>query len=176
LRWGHVINESSEIATSHPVEALYVEHERLLRSIAQFRFDVPPGDAEGLVHDIFASYLERQPDADDIKAYLVGSIHHACRHYWRKRKHEAPLLTEHEWRWRPDEPARMERWALRLSLGATLARLGGKCSETLRRYYLRDESVEAIARTLGTSPAYVWQLLSSCRKRARQIYTSITHP
>ncbi len=153
-----------------------MEHERLLRSIAQFRFDIPPGDAESLVHDIFASYLERQPDAIDVKAYLVGSINHACRHYWRKRKHEAPLLTEHEGNAYGDERARVELWTLRLSLGATLARLGGKCSETLRRYYLRDESVEAIATNLETSPAYVWQLLSSCRKRARQIYTSITHP
>ncbi|HEV7573203.1 MAG TPA: sigma-70 family RNA polymerase sigma factor [Thermoanaerobaculia bacterium] len=172
--WATVTNDQSEFSTVHPLDAVYREHESLLRSIAQYRFRVPPCDAEALVHDIFASFLERQPDAYDIKAFLIGSINNACRHYWRKRQHEEPLLPHHELTPSDDEAAKLERWALRLSLGATLARLGGKCSETLRRYYLRDESAESIALELDTSPAYVWQLLSSCRKRARQIYSSIT--
>jgi RNA polymerase sigma factor (sigma-70 family) len=174
LWWATVTNDQSEFSTVHPLDAVYREHESLLRSIAQYRFRVPPCDAEALVHDIFASFLERQPDAYDIKAFLIGSINNACRHYWRKRQHEEPLLPHHELTPSDDEAAKLERWALRVSLGATLARLGGKCSETLRRYYLRDESAESIALELDTSPAYIWQLLSSCRKRARQIYSSIT--
>lgn len=174
LWWAKVTNDQSEFSTAHPLDAVYREHESLLRSIAQYRFRVPPCDAEALVHDIFASFLERQPDAYDIKAFLIGSINNACRHYWRKRQYEEPLLPHHELTPSDDEAAKLERWALRLSLGATLARLGGKCSETLRRYYLRDESAESIAQELDTSPAYIWQLLSSCRKRARQIYSAIT--
>ena len=174
LWWATVTNDQSEFSTAHPLEVLYREHEGLLRSIAQYRYRVPPCDAEGLVHDIFASFLERQPEAYDVKAFLIGSINNACKHYWRKRQYEEPLLPHHELTPSDDEAAKLERWALRLSLGATLARLGGKCSETLRRYYLRDESAESIAQELDTSPAYVWQLLSSCRKRARQIYCAIT--
>jgi len=87
-----------------------------------------------------------------------------------------PLLTEHAWVPARGEGQRAERWILRISLGLTLGKLGGKCSETLRRYYLREESVDAIAAHLETTPAYVWQLLSSCRKRARQIYSNITTP
>ena len=170
----NVTDDQSEIPTAHPLEVLYREHEGLLRSIAQYRYRIPPCDAEALVHDIFTSFLERQPEAYDMKAFLVGSINNACKHYWRKRQNEEPLLPHHELTPNDDEAAKLERWALRLSLGATLARLGGKCSETLRRYYLRDESAESIAQELDTSPAYVWQLLSSCRKRARQIYTAIT--
>ena len=170
----NVTDDQSEVPTAHPLEVLYREHEGLLRSIAQYRYRIPPCDAEALVHDIFTSFLERQPEAYDMKAFLIGSINNACKHYWRKRKNEEPLLPHHELTPNDDEAAKLERWALRLSLGATLARLGGKCSETLRRYYLRDESAESIAQELDTSPAYVWQLLSSCRKRARQIYTAIT--
>ena len=170
----NVTDDQSQVPTVHPLEVLYREHEGLLRSIAQYRYRIPPCDAEALVHDIFASFLERQPEAYDMKAFLVGSINNACKHYWRKRQNEEPLLPHHDLTPNDDEAAKLERWALRLSLGATLARLGGKCSETLRRYYLRDESAESIAEELDTSPAYVWQLLSSCRKRARQIYTAIT--
>jgi RNA polymerase sigma factor (sigma-70 family) len=170
----NVTDDQSQVPTAHPLEVLYREHEGLLRSIAQYRYRIPPCDAEALVHDIFASFLERQPEAFDVKAFLIGSINNACKHYWRKRQNEEPLLPHHELTPNDDEAAKLERWALRLSLGATLARLGGKCSETLRRYYLHDESAESIAQELDTSPAYVWQLLSSCRKRARQIYTAIT--
>jgi len=170
----NVTNDQTEVSTAHPLEVLYREHEGLLRSIAQYRYRIPQCDAEALVHDIFASFLERQPEAYDMKAFLIGSINNACKHYWRKRQHEEPLLPHHELTPNDDEAAKLERWALRLSLGATLARLGGKCSETLRRYYLRDESAESIAQELDTSPAYIWQLLSSCRKRARQIYSAIT--
>ena len=174
LWWATVTNDQSEFMTAHPLEAVYREHEGLLRSIAQYRYRIPACDAEALVHDIFASFLERQPEAYDMKAFLIGSINNACKHYWRKRQHEEPLLPHHELTPSDEEAAKLERWALRLSLGATLARLGGKCSETLRRYYLRDESAELIAQELDTSPAYIWQLLSSCRKRARQIYSAIT--
>jgi RNA polymerase sigma factor (sigma-70 family) len=170
----NVTDDQTEVSTAHPLEVLYREHEGLLRSIAQYRYRIPKCDAEALVHDIFASFLERQPEAYDMKAFLIGSINNACKHYWRKRQHEEPLLPHHELTPSDDEAAKLERWALRLSLGATLARLGGKCSETLRRYYLRDESAESIAQELDTSPAYIWQLLSSCRKRARQIYRAIT--
>jgi RNA polymerase sigma factor (sigma-70 family) len=175
LRWAIVGNYYSESSASQSLDVLYREHEGLLRSIAQYRYRICPSDAEALVHDIFASFLERQPDALDPKAFLIGSINNACKHYWRKREHETPLLPHHELTPNDDEAAKLERWALRLSLASTLTRLGGKCSETLRRYYLRDESAEAIALKLETSPAYIWQLLSSCRKRARKIFQTITH-
>lgn len=168
--------DRSDLPRANALELLYREHEAVLRAIAEYRYRIPPADAEALVHDVFASFLERQPETFDAKAYLIGSINNACKYYWRKRQHEAPLLPEHELTPNDDEARRLEQWTLRVSLGATLARLGGKCSETLRRYYLRDESAESIAEQLDTSTAYVWQLLSSCRKRARQIYHTLTKP
>src|ERR1019366_830766 len=144
-RWAIVTNYHSDTLASQSLDVLYREHEGLLRSIAQYRYRICSSDAEALVHDIFASFLERQPEALDPKAFLIGSINNACKHYWRKREHEVPLLPQHELTPNDDEAAKLERWALRLSLASTLTRLGGKCSETLRRYYLRDESAESIA-------------------------------
>src|SRR3954468_13166082 len=68
----NVIDDQTEVSTAHPLEVLYREHEGLLRSIAQYRYRIPPCDAEALVHDIFASFLERQPEAYDMKAFLIG--------------------------------------------------------------------------------------------------------
>src|SRR5438270_12406556 len=72
LWWATVTNDQSEFSTVHPLDAVYREHESLLRAIARHRFRIPDCDAEALVHDIFASFLARQPDAYDMKAFLIG--------------------------------------------------------------------------------------------------------
>jgi RNA polymerase sigma factor (sigma-70 family) len=158
------------------LEVLYRKHAPLLRSNARRRFGVPADDIDALVHDVFASFLERQPQVDDVRAFLLGAINNACRHYWRKRQHETPLLAEHESTPDSTTEEELEQWVLFLSLGATLARLGTKCRETLRRYYLRDEKPEVIAVQLGTTIGYVFQLLSTCRKRAREIFRDLAEP
>ena len=156
------------------LEVLYSEHAPLLCATARRRYRIPPEDVESLVHDIFASMLERSPQVDDMRAFLLGAMQNAARYYWRKRRHEAPLLDEHEDTEDDSTSARLEQWATHLSLGATLAQLGEKCRETLRRYYLDEETPHEIAEHLDTSTAYVMQLLSNCRKRAREIYCRLT--
>ncbi|HEX8254447.1 MAG TPA: sigma-70 family RNA polymerase sigma factor [Thermoanaerobaculia bacterium] len=156
------------------LEELYREHAALLCATAHHRYGIPPEDVQALVHDVFASMLERNPQVDDTRAFLLGAMQNAARHYWRKRRHEAPLLEEHERTADDTTAAELERWTTNLSLGATLAQLGAKCRETLRRYYLEDEKPRDIAEHLETSAAYVMQLLSNCRKRAREIYCRIT--
>src|SRR5262245_30363582 len=64
---------------------LYRELRGLLAFLAARRFGVPPDEAEELVHDVFAAYLRRQPAVHDLRAWFVGAICHASRHYWRKQ-------------------------------------------------------------------------------------------
>ncbi|MGN6187112.1 MAG: RNA polymerase sigma factor [Thermoanaerobaculia bacterium] len=171
------MSDQAVIATpSERLEAIYHAHAPLLKATAKLRYRIPPGDAEALVHDVFASFLERQPLVQDIRAYLLVAINHACKYYWRKRKYEAPLLPEHDDTLDDRTTIGVDRWAMHLSLGATLAQLGEKCRETLKRYYIHDEKPDAIARSMETTPGYVFQLLHSCRKRARDIYRRLTEP
>lgn len=156
-------------STGEAFESLYDGYGLLLRTIAMRRYHVPPDDAEALVHDIFAAYLERRAQVRDAKGWLTGAIRNACLNYWRKRKPEAQLLPEHEDA--PDEAAeaRFEQWLRRSTIASVLARLGERCRETLRRYYLREESKERIAEQLETSPGNVLQLLVTCRRRAQEL-------
>lgn len=163
-----------ERSAAQLLEVLYSEHAPLLCATARHRYRIPPEDVESLVHDIFASMLERRPQVDDMRAFLLGAMQNAARYYWRKRRHEAPLLDEHESTEDDRTSVRLEQWTTHLSLGATLAQLGPKCRETLRRYYLDEENPHDIAEHLDTSAAYVMQLLSNCRKRAREIYCRLT--
>lgn len=166
--------QNQEASAAHLLEVLYHEHAPLLCATARHRYRIPGEDVEALVHDIFASMLERRPQVDDMRAFLLGAMQNAARYYWRKRRHESPLLDAHEATADETTSADLERWSTNLSLGATLAQLGPKCRETLRRYYLDEEKPRDIAEHLDTSAAYVMQLLSSCRKRAKEIYCRIT--
>jgi len=158
------------------LERHYREHAPLLRTTAKFRHRIPPEDVDELVHDVFTSWLERQPRVDDMRAYLLAATNNACLHYWRKRAREMPLLEEHEETSDHSTVKGVDRWIVQLSLGATLAQLGPKCRETLRLYYLEHQTPDTIAETLDTTRRYVFQLLHTCRKRAREIYTRLTEP
>lgn len=156
------------------LDGLYREHAPLLRAAARHRYGIPDDDVRALVHDLFASLLERRPQVDDLRAYLLGAMRNAARHYWRECGRESPLLGEHEGTVDESTANGLERWSRHLGLAAALAQLGPRCRETLRRHYLDDERPRDIAEHLETSTAYVMQLLSSCRRRARDIYCSIT--
>lgn len=154
-------------------EALYTEYGVLLRSIAMRRYNIPPDDAEALVHDIFTSYLQRREQVRELKGWLIGAIGNASKDYLRRRKREEPLLPEHDQTVDQSAEEKAERWMVNMTMATVIARLGEKCRETLRRYYFREESKESIARELSTSPGYVLQLLVSCRRRVREIYDSM---
>lgn len=155
------VEESAAVAT------LYVEYGILLRSIAMRRYDVPPDDAEGLVHDAFVAYLQRHTTIREVKKWLMGAVSNASRHYWRDRKREAPLPADLA---EPEDPAsanEAELMPLRFSLGSLVAKLGDKCREAIEQRYWREQSMERIAELLATSPAYVRKLLVICRRRLK---------
>ncbi|HYI08827.1 MAG TPA: sigma-70 family RNA polymerase sigma factor [Thermoanaerobaculia bacterium] len=163
-------------SAAQTLEVLYREHASLLRVNARRRFRIPEDDIDALIHDVFASFLERQPRVNDMRAFLIGATNNACMHYWRKRRHETPLLPVHEERADHTTEEELERWALYLAVVQTLARLGPSCRETLRRYYLSEEKPQTIADRLETTKGYVFQLLSLCRKQARKIFQDLTEP
>ncbi|HEX7154162.1 MAG TPA: sigma-70 family RNA polymerase sigma factor [Thermoanaerobaculia bacterium] len=158
------------------LDRLYRENCALLLSTAICRYHVPPKDADGLVHDVFASYLERQPKVGDSRAYLLGAIRNASRHYWRKRAHESPFLPAHAETSDDATAAGLDRWALNVSLSVALSKLGDKCRQTLFRYYFAEERPDSIARDMNTTPGNVSQILHTCRRRIREIFRALTEP
>jgi RNA polymerase sigma factor (sigma-70 family) len=171
--WKGIVTEDSHPADAQQFEALYTEYGVLLRSIAMRRYSIPPDDAEALVHDIFTAYLQRRAYVRDLKPWLIGAIGNASKDYLRRRRREEPLLPEHEEIADRAAEEHAERWIVNMTAATVIARLGEKCRETLRSYYFKEESKESIAHRLATSPAYVLQLLVSCRRRVRSLYDSM---
>ena len=54
----------------------------MLLRLAEHKFRVPEHASEDLLHDVFLSYLNRQPIAN-ARGYLIGAMSNACRYYWR---------------------------------------------------------------------------------------------
>lgn len=172
--WRDLVPDDSAPSSDQAFETLYVEYGVFLRAIAMRGFGVPPDDAEALVHDCFIAYLQRHTTIRDIKGWLSGTMRNSCRHYLRDRKREAVLGPEHDAAVDPAPQASLEVWMRKLTLAAVLARLGTKCRETLRGYYLADEAKESLADRLATSTGYIEQLISICRRRAQELFRSMT--
>jgi RNA polymerase sigma factor (sigma-70 family) len=156
---------------------VYLEHAVVMRRVAMRKFRVPAEDAEALVHDVFINYIASTRSVrTDLRAYLVGAICNACRNYWRSRNSEgrvfdgeglavAEVLSEKDL---------FEGVARNLMVASTLARLGKRCREALKLYYLDGEDTATVAAALDTSSSNVNYLMHVCRKKARDIYESIT--
>jgi RNA polymerase sigma factor (sigma-70 family) len=167
--WRVSVSDQSGTSGDDAFEALYTEYGLLLRTIAMRKYGIPPDDAEALTHDTFVAYLQRHTKINDLKPWLMGAVCNACKHYWRDRKREAPLPEDFEETIDPAANCSADSWAWRITVAGLLARLGNQCRETLQRYYWADESKEKIAATLSLSPGYVLHLLSSCRRRIREM-------
>lgn len=164
------------LAEPNSIDAIYIDHALLMRRIAIRKFNVPPADAEGLVHDVFIDYLTSMRRVrGDLRAYLIGAICNASRKYWRSKRNEHRVLTDDEFSASDAAIADdlFEPVALRLVIASVLAKLGSRCREVLRRYYLEGEDTPSIAAAIDTTSSNVNYLMHICRKRARDAYDAI---
>lgn len=146
------------LAEQNSIDAIYLDHALLLRRVAIRKFNVPPADAEGLVHDVFVNYLTKTRRVQrDLRAYLVGAICNASRNYWRSRRSENRVFANEDVV-EADPPAAddlFEGLVSRFVIASVLAKLGTRCREVLRRYYLDGEETPQIAAAIETTSSNV---------------------
>lgn len=160
--------EEALVADAEPSNAafddVYLRYAPLLRHLALGRFSIPREDVDSLVHDVFATFLTDPTNIRSVRPYLVGGICNASRQYWRRRDREDAFCESAE-----DlvDKRTLDQVSMRLDVARALSRVGKRCREALRRYYLDGESTPTIAAFLETTPNNVLYLLHVCRKRAR---------
>ncbi|HET7436017.1 MAG TPA: sigma-70 family RNA polymerase sigma factor [Thermoanaerobaculia bacterium] len=153
---------------------LYLQFGPVLRRMAIGRYGIPAQEADGLVHDVFATYLLNPNGARvmNVRGYLVGGIANAAREYWREKRRDVPLAEVADSAITVENDA-MKGLAERLHVAATLARLRSRCRDVLKRYYFDGEPTESIADSMGTTARNVIYMLHVCRGRARKIYEAL---
>ncbi len=148
-------------------EETYLEHAPLLRKIAIRRFGIARGDAETLVHDVFATYLTHAASVRATTPYLVGAICTASRQYLRRAHIETTLFCGEEPCAATPGDALMEEVHRKLILSRVLARIGSRCRDLFHRYYLQGETSLQIADAFDTTPGTILVFLHQCRSRAK---------
>lgn len=171
--------ESLRMAHAHDVrpeafEAAYVAFAPKLRKIAVRKFGIPPGDAESLVHDVFATYIMHAASVRTVEPYLIGAICNAARHYRRRSVATEALFACGEYPCVATPDGALAREVERkLLLSRMLARVGPRCRDLLRRYYIGGDTTQAIADEMQSTPASILVILHKCRRRALQAYQSM---
>src|ERR1051325_7961077 len=139
-------------------EEWYVSIAPLLRTIATRKFRVPRDDADALVHDVFISFLRRR-DIDDVRAWFIGAISHACRDYWRK---QGRIVTGEAMEERMFEPAEIER----VRAHEVLRALTPREQRVLWLRFAEGFTVKEVAHAIGRSVSRTEKLLRRARLRA----------
>ncbi|HET7705788.1 MAG TPA: sigma-70 family RNA polymerase sigma factor [Thermoanaerobaculia bacterium] len=156
------------------VEALYVQHRTLLLSVACRKFSVPEADAEGLLQEVFLSFLQTGAQIDNVRAWLVAGICNASRHYWRSQGRSESLPEDYLEHSDPGSHSLPEKRAMEITIQQALGYLQPRCRETLRLHYFDGRSASEVAAELDTTTRYAEKLIHNCLKRVREIYMNIT--
>ena len=167
------VDRRVESEAARAFEEVYLLYGPRLRWIASSKFGVDAGDAEALVHDVFATYLLHASAVRDLERYLVGAICNAARNHLRRGAGRAMYCDE-----QPCVAAQADGVVAHVERKVLLARMlgcvGSRCRELLRRYYADGETTEAIADAMNTTPGTISVLLHRCRRRARAAYDAMT--
>jgi RNA polymerase sigma factor (sigma-70 family) len=150
---------------SSAVAQVYDEHAELLSRIAIGRFSINPEDAETLVHDVFLSFMLRRSEILDVRAWLVGAISNASRHYHRRYDRLEALPDDYE-ATTADSQVQIETLLARDCLSCITPR----CRLALQLRYVEGYSVAEVAAELDVTPKYAQKLIGVCIRQARKRY------
>ncbi len=157
---------------------VYEENFGLLVSLAVRKFQVPFGDAEGLAHEVFLSYLKRRKEIRELHKWLIGAICNASRHYWRKHDRSIDQLDDESSSIQVDPvSAHVVEWlTARIAAGEALAVLSPRYQHILRLRYYEGYSIPEIAEELGVTAKYAQKLVIKILRRAEAFFKASAGP
>ena len=153
---------------------LYVRHRPLLLHIACRKFRISESEAEGLIQEVFLSYMTTTTKVENTKAWLVAAMCNASRHFWRGQSKTEALPEDFDDHSDPMSNGIAEKVATEMTLRQALEYLQPRCRDTLYLHYYEGRSAVDVARELETTSRYAEKLIHNCLKRVREIYFSIT--
>lgn len=171
---GRPIEAEGNSPAADRAEALYLEHRTLLLFVACRKFRVPDCDAEGLIQEVFLSYLQSGTRIENVRAWLVAAVCNASRHYWRTQGRTESLPDDFHESSDPGSHGLADKFAMQITIRQALQYLQPKCKETLWLHYFEGRSASDVARELDTTTRYAEKLIHNCLKRVREIYMTIT--
>jgi RNA polymerase sigma factor (sigma-70 family) len=152
-------------------EAVYEQYFGLLVQISVFKFRVPETEAEGLTHDVLISYMRKSETVLDLRAWLIGAICFASRHYWRLNGRN--VAAEEEAEMERADPASLrilDSLPDQLAAREALECLTPRCQAVLQMRYFEGCTVAEVASRIGIKPKSAQKLITKCLRRAERLY------
>src|SRR5439155_3481491 len=75
-------------------DAVYNQNVPLMIGVAVERFHISESEAQTLAHQVFLAFFLKVDDIRDRRAWFLGAICNACRHYQRMRARDVELPPE----------------------------------------------------------------------------------
>ena len=152
------------------VDALYRAHAVALVRLAREKYQVPAGDAEAVVHDVFTKLLERPPfELRNARSWLYSAVAFKAQTYWRDAKPASPLPTSGPFAIEVGGSTAASRLEARLTVDALLVRLQPKCATVLRQKFCEERSLQDLAETFATTKPYANVLVQRCLAKVRAL-------
>jgi RNA polymerase sigma factor (sigma-70 family) len=151
-----------QLRTAVTPEEWYLALGSRLQRYAVQKFGIPADDAEGLVHDVFLSFLTPRKPIRDARAWFFGAVSHACRDYLRK---QGRVVTGEELPEGSAEPPHVIRIAAREMLRA----LPPVEREMLWMQFAEGHTVREIATRVGRSVSWTEKRLRQARRKAAEM-------
>jgi len=151
-------------------DAIYNDHVPLMISLAVDRFHISETDAQTLAHQVFLAFFLKVEDIRNHRAWFVGAICNAARHYLRLRARDVELPPEIADKADPEFARIMDSLPDTLAGREAFACLTSRCQLALHLHYLDGYSIPEIAAQLHITPAYAKKLVARCLRQARERY------
>lgn len=151
-------------------DAVYNQNVPLMIGVAVDRFHISESEAQTLAHQVFLAFFLKVDDIRDRRAWFLGAICNACRHYQRMRARDVELPPEITNKPDPEFNRITDSLPDTLAGREAFACLTSRCQLALRLHYLDGYSIPEIAAQLHITNGYAKKLVARCLRQARERY------
>ncbi|HYK01369.1 MAG TPA: sigma-70 family RNA polymerase sigma factor [Thermoanaerobaculia bacterium] len=149
--------------------AVYRDNYPVLSALATRRFRVPDTEVQGVIHEVFVSFLRHEPKIRDTRAWLVGAVCKASRKYWSDGSREEATDLSHC----VDPKPLLDTLTARVDVVLTLRQLGDRCREVVRLRFFEGLDFDELGSRFGITAPSAKLKLARCMQKARQLLGAI---
>ena len=162
-------DSSAIIERAERLTAVYRDNYPLLRALATRRFRVPVPDVQGVIHEVFVSFIRHEPKIRDTRAWLVGAVCNASRKYWNDGfRDERSELTECA-----DPKPLLDTLTAKIDAVLALRQLRERCREVIRLRFFEGLDFDELAGRFSITPGSAKLKLARCMQTARQLLCAV---
>jgi RNA polymerase sigma factor (sigma-70 family) len=149
--------------------AVYRDNYPVLSALARRRFRVPDSEVQGVIHEVFVSFIRHEPKIRDTRAWLVGAVCKASRKYWSHgTREEATDLSQ-----RADPKPLLDTLTARVDAVLALRQLGERCREVVRLRFFEGFGFDELASHFSITAPSAKLKLARCMQTARQLLGAV---